>query len=82
MTNFDKAYLISDDNLVLSQHDMQDKWRLYRELKKSYTFKDLYTRISRAVEKMIEQGAFSSIGCANNGNRHTIFKCITQCKRT
>ena len=54
--HFDKAYLISNDNLVLSQRDMQDKWRLYRELKKSYTFKDLYTRISRAVEKMIEQG--------------------------
>ena len=54
--HFDKAYLISNDNLVLSQRDMQDKWRLYRELKKSYTFEDLYTRISRAVEKMIEQG--------------------------
>ena len=54
--HFDKAYLISNDNLVLSQRDMQDKWRLYRELKKSYTFKDLYERISRAVEKMIEQG--------------------------
>ena len=43
-------------NLVLSQRDMQEKWRLYRDLKKNYTFEDLYTRISRAVEKMIEQG--------------------------
>ena len=54
--HFDKAYLISSDNLVLSQRDMQDKWRLYRELKKNYTFEDLYERISRAVVKMIEQG--------------------------
>ena len=54
--HFDKAYLISDDNLLLSQRDMQEKWRLYRHLKKSYTFEDLYTRISRGVEKMIEQG--------------------------
>ena len=54
--HFDKAYLISSDNLVLSQRTMQDKWRLYRDLKQNYTFEDLYTRISRAVEKMIEQG--------------------------
>jgi cytosine/adenosine deaminase-related metal-dependent hydrolase len=54
--HFDKAYLISNENLMLSQRDMQEKWRLYRELKKGYTFEDLYTRISRGVEKMIEQG--------------------------
>ena len=54
--HFDKAYLINSENLVLSQRDMQEKWRLYRDLKKNYSFEDLYTRISRAVEKMIEQG--------------------------
>ena len=54
--HFDKAYLISNENLLLSQRDMQEKWRLYRDLKKGYTFEDLYERISRGVQTMIEQG--------------------------
>ena len=54
--HFDKAYLINEENLALSQRDMQDKWRLYRELKMGYHYEDLYTRISRGVECMIAQG--------------------------
>jgi len=54
--HFDKAYLISNENLLLSQRDMQEKWRLYRDLKKGYTYEDLYIRIARGVERMIEQG--------------------------
>ncbi|MEM1370486.1 MAG: amidohydrolase family protein, partial [Cyanobacteria bacterium P01_H01_bin.15] len=55
--HFDKAYLISAENLRLSQVDMQKKWELYRYLKESYTYEDLVTRISRGVEMMIDQGA-------------------------
>lgn len=54
--HFDKAYLINEDNLALSQSDMQEKWRLYRELKRGYSYEDLYERISRGVECMIAQG--------------------------
>jgi cytosine/adenosine deaminase-related metal-dependent hydrolase len=54
--HFDKAYLINEQNLELSQRDMQDKWRLYRELKQGYHYEDLYARISRGVQCMIEQG--------------------------
>jgi cytosine/creatinine deaminase len=54
--HFDKAYLINAENLRLSQVDMEKKWELYRYLKESYTHEDLYERISRGVEKMIEQG--------------------------
>lgn len=54
--HFDKAYLINEDNLKLSQRDMQDKWRLYRQLKAGYSYEDLYHRISRGVECMIAQG--------------------------
>lgn len=54
--HFDKAYLIDQDNLKLSQVDMQKKWTLYRYLKENYTHEDLVTRISRAVEMMIAQG--------------------------
>ncbi|MGZ8898336.1 MAG: amidohydrolase family protein [Halobacteriota archaeon] len=55
--HFDKAYLISKENLRLSQVDLQKKWELYRYLKEGYTFDDLVERISRGVATMIEQGA-------------------------
>ena len=54
--HFDKAYLITMENLRLSQVDMQKKWDLYKFLKENYTLPDLIERISRGVEKMIEQG--------------------------
>ncbi len=54
--HFDKAYLITPENLRLSQVDMQKKWELYRYLKENYTHDDLVERISRGVETMIEQG--------------------------
>jgi cytosine deaminase len=54
--HFDKSYLITMDNLRLSQVDMQRKWELYRFLKENYTPGDLTERISRAVERMIAQG--------------------------
>ncbi|HEX2255515.1 MAG TPA: hydrolase, partial [Afifellaceae bacterium] len=55
--HFDKAYLITKENLRLSQVDMQKKWELYRYLKENYTHDDLVERISRGVETMISQGA-------------------------
>ena len=55
--HFDKAYLITHENLRLSQVDMQKKWELYRYLKENYTHDDLVERISRGLETMIQQGA-------------------------
>ena len=52
----DKAYLVTKENLRLSQVDMQKKWELYRYLKENYTHDDLVERISRGVETMILQG--------------------------
>ncbi|MFO1432192.1 MAG: hydrolase [Candidatus Competibacteraceae bacterium] len=54
--HFDKAYLISMENLKLSQVDMQKKWELYKYLKENYTHEDLLERIGRCVEKMKQQG--------------------------
>ncbi len=54
--HFDKAYLITPDNLRLSQVDMRKKWELYRYLKENYTYDDLIERISRGVDVMIAQG--------------------------
>jgi len=55
--HFDKAYLITTENLRLSQVDMQKKWDLYKYLKENYTYDDLVERISRGLESMIGQGA-------------------------
>lgn len=55
--HYDKAYLISMENLRLSQVDMQKKWALYKHLKENYTFEDLVERISRGVRQMIDNGA-------------------------
>jgi cytosine deaminase len=55
--HFDKAYLINQENLRLSQVDMQKKWEIYRYLKENYTHDDLIERISRGLETMIAQGA-------------------------
>ncbi|MCA9179732.1 MAG: amidohydrolase family protein [Planctomycetales bacterium] len=54
--HFDKAYLISLENLKLGQVDMQKKWELYAHLKENYTHADLVERISRGVQKMVDQG--------------------------
>ncbi|MEZ6142907.1 MAG: amidohydrolase family protein [Zavarzinella sp.] len=54
--HFDKAYLISLENLRLSMVDMQKKWDLYKHLKENYTHEDLVERISRGLQKMIDQG--------------------------
>lgn len=54
--HFDKAYLVSPDNLKLTRVDMRKKWDLYRYLKENYTREDLEERIARGVEAMIEQG--------------------------
>lgn len=54
--HFDKAYLITKENLKLGQVDMQKKWELYKYIKENYTEEDLVERISRGVKAMIEQG--------------------------
>ena len=55
--HFDKAYLISPENLALGFADMEKKWALYRHLKENYTHEDLVERISRALETVYQQGA-------------------------
>lgn len=55
--HFDKAYLISPQNLRLSMVDMQKKWALYKHLKESYTRETLMERIGRGVQTMVDQGA-------------------------
>lgn len=55
--HFDKAYLISPENLALGFADMEKKWTLYRHLKENYTHEDLVERISRALQTVVDQGS-------------------------
>jgi adenosine deaminase len=54
--HLDKAYLMTPERLGISQISMQDKWKLYRDLKEAYTIQDLYERIKRGVQSQIDQG--------------------------
>ena len=54
--HFDKAYLINEKALAISQSSLQEKWILYRKLKEEYTEYTLHTRMARCIEHMIYQG--------------------------
>ena len=54
--HLDKALLITEENLVKSQINMEDKWKLYNKIKLNYTHVDLVNRMSEVVESMIIQG--------------------------
>lgn len=54
--HLDKAYLITPEALKLSQDSLQQKWVLYRNLKKKYTEASLHTRICRGIENLRTQG--------------------------
>ncbi len=54
--HFDKAYLMNPERFLKCQASLQEKWTLYRELKKSYTQEDLIERMSKCVDNLIEQG--------------------------
>lgn len=53
--HFDKAYLITPQRLEAAQSSLQEKWKLYRELKENYTERDLFHRMTKCITKMIEQ---------------------------
>jgi len=54
--HFDKAHLINEEALKISQSSLQEKWILYRKLKEQYTEYTLHTRMARCIEHMIYQG--------------------------
>jgi cytosine deaminase len=54
--HFDKSNLVTPELLKKAQEvSMQDKWALYRNLKNSYTYEDVYTRSEKALYKLIKQ---------------------------
>lgn len=53
--HFDKAHLITENALAISQSSLQEKWVLYRKLKEEYTEYNLHSRMARCIEHMIYQ---------------------------
>lgn len=54
--HFDKAHLITEEGLKISQSSLQEKWKLYRKLKENYTEYSLHSRMAKCIENMIYQG--------------------------
>lgn len=55
--HLDRAYTLNDDNFHQSYSYLKEKWHLVDEMKKSATVDDIYRRMCKATEFMIEQGA-------------------------
>jgi cytosine/adenosine deaminase-related metal-dependent hydrolase len=55
--HLDRAYTLTDKNFNQSYSYLKEKWHLVDEMKKSATVDDIYARMSKAIEYMIEQGA-------------------------
>jgi len=53
--HFDKAYLMTPEVFKKSQVSLQEKWKLYRELKSNYTKETLLNRMSKCIVNMIKQ---------------------------
>lgn len=53
--HFDKAHLINPENFQRSTASLQEKWKIYREFKESYTEIDLLNRMSKCVANLIKQ---------------------------
>jgi cytosine/adenosine deaminase-related metal-dependent hydrolase len=54
--HLDKSLLITPELLEKAKTHMQEKWYLMRELKVTYTSKDLQNRMNKSVEKIVSQG--------------------------
>lgn len=54
--HIDRAYTITQDNWAQSQALRSEKWVLNSELRKNSTVDQIYDRMARACERMLEQG--------------------------
>ena len=55
--HLDRAYTLTEKNFNQSYSYLKEKWHLVDEMKKAATVDDIYARMCRAIEHMIEQGA-------------------------
>src|SRR6185369_3805520 len=57
--HFDRAYTITSDNFKYTNKTLQEKWELVSEGKRSSTVDQIYDRMAKACELMLEQGVTS-----------------------
>lgn len=54
-SHFDKAYLITSKLLPSGHLTLEEKWGLFRKMKKNYSKEDLFKRMSMAADNMVSQ---------------------------
>lgn len=54
--HIDRAYTVTKENYSLIDASISEKWHLNDEIKRNSTVDDIYTRMAKATEWMIEQG--------------------------
>lgn len=54
--HIDRAYTLTEENFHLSQRLRSEKWTLNDELRRTSTVDDIYDRMAKAIERMLEQG--------------------------
>jgi len=55
--HFDKAYVITEETLGMTQDSMEVKWDLWKKVKAEYTHENLVKRMCISAENMIGQGS-------------------------
>ncbi|MEX0895565.1 MAG: amidohydrolase family protein [Patescibacteria group bacterium] len=66
--HIDRAYTLTQENFELSDRLRSEKWTLNDELRRNSTVDQIYDRMARAVERMLEQnvtalGTFIDVDC-------------------
>ncbi len=54
--HFDRAYTLTKDNFKHSRLGVQEKWKFNAAISKASTVNQIYERMSKATERMLEQG--------------------------
>lgn len=53
--HIDRAYTLTQENFHLSERQRSEKWKLNAELRRSSTVDQIYDRMSRTIERLLEQ---------------------------
>ncbi len=57
--HIDRAYTITEENYALANKLRSEKWTLNDELRRNSTVDQIYDRMAKAIERMLEQGVTS-----------------------
>jgi len=57
--HIDKSYTLTRDNFCNSQAHMKSKWNIMRDIKKEYTYGDLYKRMLNVTQHLVNNGCIN-----------------------